>query len=54
MLPKASATKYFDSEAKALYSYNTFTNELISYDNIAEAKLKVSYIKSKGLGGAMY
>ena len=53
-LPKASTTEYFNPEIGVLYSYNASTKELISYDNVAEAKLKATYIKSKGLGGAMY
>ena len=54
MLPKASVTKYFNSKAEASYSYNAFANELISYDNIAEVKLKASYIESKGLSRVIY
>lgn len=54
VLPKAGVTEYFDPEIRALYSYNTSAKELISYDNVAEAKLKATYIKSKGLGRAMY
>ena len=54
VLPKASVTKYFNPEIRALYSYNASAKELISYDNVAEAKLKATYIKSKGLSRAMY
>lgn len=38
----------------ASYSYDNSTQELISYDNVAEAKLKATYIQSKGFGGALY
>ncbi|KAH6661718.1 glycosyl hydrolases family 18-domain-containing protein [Halenospora varia] len=54
VLPKAGITKYFDPKIGVLYSYNASTKELISYDNVAKAKLKATYIKSNGLGGAIY
>lgn len=38
----------------ASYSYDNSTQELISYDNVGEAKLKATYIQSKGLGEALY
>ncbi|KAH7363951.1 glycoside hydrolase family 18 protein [Rhexocercosporidium sp. MPI-PUGE-AT-0058] len=54
VLPKAGATEYLDSETGASYSYDASTEELVSYDNAAAAKLKATYIQNKGLGGAMY
>jgi chitinase len=53
-LPKAGATEYFDSESGASYSYDASSKEFISYDNLAEAKLKATYIENKTLGGAVY
>ena len=54
VLPKAGATVITDSVAGATYSYDSSAQELISYDTPAEVQTKVSYIKSKGLGGGMY
>lgn len=53
-LPKAGATEYFDDVAAASYSYDPATMELISYDTVAEVKLKASYIETNGLAGAMF
>ncbi|KAL5314487.1 hypothetical protein ACEPPN_017127 [Leptodophora sp. 'Broadleaf-Isolate-01'] len=53
-LPKPGVTVYTDAEAGATYSYDGTAKELISYDTPAEANTKASYIKSNGLGGAMY
>ncbi|OBT80759.1 hypothetical protein VF21_00137 [Pseudogymnoascus sp. 05NY08] len=53
-LPKAGATVQVDNEAKARYSYDPATKELISFDTVEDAKTKAEYVKTKGLGGAMY
>lgn len=53
-LPKAGATEYFDSVAVGSYSYDPAAKELISYDTVEVVKLKSTYIKNQGLGGAMY
>ncbi|KFY19904.1 hypothetical protein V493_07801 [Pseudogymnoascus sp. VKM F-4281 (FW-2241)] len=53
-LPKAGATVKMDDDAKARYSYDPANKELISFDTVEDAKTKAEYVKSKGLGGAMY
>ncbi|KFY73183.1 hypothetical protein V499_06714 [Pseudogymnoascus sp. VKM F-103] len=53
-LPKAGATVQVDNDAKARYSYDPATKELITFDTVDDAKTKAAYVKSKGLGGAMY
>lgn len=53
-LPKGSATVLLDNDAQASYSYDATSKELISYDTVAAAKIKATYVKTKGLGGAMY
>lgn len=54
VLPLAGATEIWDPVAQASYSYNSATQELISYDNMASAMNKVTYLKEEGLGGAMF
>lgn len=53
-LPRAGATELYDSAAIASYSYDRGSRELISYDTPAVVRLKVAYLKSKGLGGSMF
>ncbi|KAH8587119.1 glycoside hydrolase family 18 protein [Bisporella sp. PMI_857] len=53
-LPRPGATEYYDSVAQATYSYDAGSKELISYDNKANALRKATYLKNKGLGGAMF
>ncbi|RDW85390.1 (trans)glycosidase-4 [Coleophoma crateriformis] len=54
VLPLAGATVYTDTEAGATYSYDASKQELISFDTVAEALLKATYIAQNGLAGAMY
>lgn len=44
----------FDAETSGTYSYDPATKELISFDDPAQAAIKASYVKSNGLGGAMF
>lgn len=53
-LPKAGATEIYDNTAKASYSYDSSSQELISYDNVASAIQKSQYLLNKGLGGAVF
>lgn len=53
-LPRSGATEDFDNVASATYSYDSSTDELISYDNVRSTVVKSAYLKGKGLGGAMF
>ncbi|PHH59404.1 hypothetical protein CDD82_2490 [Ophiocordyceps australis] len=53
-LPKPGATVYHDEAAKAFYSYDNATQELISFDTPVAVATKVSYLKRLGLGGSMF
>lgn len=53
-LPKAGATVITDNAAGATYSYDSSSQELISYDTPAMVQTKVAYLKGKGLGGSMF
>ncbi|GKT44654.1 endochitinase 1 [Colletotrichum spaethianum] len=53
-LPRPGAKVYWDNVAKATYSYDNATLQLVSFDNMKSAKYKQEYIKKKKLGGAMF
>jgi len=46
--------RYWNDTAKAPYLFNAATGQFMAYDDIQSIGYKTSYIKSKGLGGAMY
>lgn len=49
---KNGYTRYWDSQAKAPYLWNG--NTFVSYDDEQSLLEKAAYVKSKGLGGAMF
>ncbi|KAI5457543.1 glycoside hydrolase superfamily [Mariannaea sp. PMI_226] len=53
-LPKSGATVTYDSVAQGYYSYDPTAKELISFDTPEMVQKKVSYLKSRGLGGSMF
>lgn len=53
-LPRPGAKEEYDNVAKASYSYDPASRELISYDNVLSALIKTKYIFLRGLGGAVF
>ncbi|XXG94683.1 hypothetical protein Hte_000940 [Hypoxylon texense] len=53
-LPKPGAVEIYDDVAKATYSYDASTKELISYDNVRSTTYKSQYLKWRNLGGAFF
>ena len=47
-------TRYWDKDAEAPYLWNSTDSIFISYDDMESIRLKMEYIKNKGLGGAMF
>ena len=54
VLPRSGATEITDSVAGATYSYDSSTEELISYDTADMVATKVEYLLGKGLAGSMF
>lgn len=54
VLPKSGAKVFLDEKVGASWSYDETNKVMVSYDTPEMVKQKVSYIKEKGLGGAMY
>ena len=46
-------TRHWDSEGQVPYLYNEELRQFVTYEDVESAKLKASYIRDKGLGGAM-
>jgi chitinase len=53
-LPRSGAQEQYDDVAKASFSYDPSSKELISYDTISSAIQKSQYLVKKGLGGAVF
>lgn len=53
-LPLDGAEEIYDEAVEASYSWDIGKQEVISYDNIAVAQQKASWIQEIGLGGAMW
>jgi chitinase len=51
---KNGYTRYWNNTAKVPYLYNPGNKTYISYDDVESMGHKTSYIKTKGLGGAMF
>ncbi|KAK1658048.1 endochitinase [Colletotrichum godetiae] len=54
VLPRPGAQEVYDPAVGSSYSWDFRTRELISYDNPSSIRNKAAFIKSKGLGGAMF
>jgi len=53
-LPKEGARDFLDDQIGASWTYNQEARVMVSYDSLEMAKKKVDFIKSEGLGGAMW
>ncbi|TLS25681.1 hypothetical protein PpBr36_07966 [Pyricularia pennisetigena] len=53
-LPRAGATVLYDDVAKASYSMDNATGQLISYDDLRSVRFKSGYIKENQIGGVMF
>ncbi|QGG57744.1 glycosyl hydrolase family 18 protein [Paenibacillus sp. B01] len=51
---KNGYTRYWNDAAKVPYLYNPTNGTYISYDDVQSFDFKTSYLKSKGLAGAMF
>ncbi|KAI7248939.1 hypothetical protein KC345_g11799, partial [Hortaea werneckii] len=51
---KNGYTRYWNNTSKVPYLYNPATQTYISYDDVESFGYKTSYLKSKGLAGAMF
>jgi chitinase len=53
-LPQPGSTVHVDRDTISSYSYDPWTRELVTYDNVEAARLKAKYLMSRDLGGAVF
>ncbi|KAK7969727.1 Chitinase 1 [Apiospora saccharicola] len=53
-LPRPGARELWDEDAKAPWSYDNTTRELVSYDTPRSTLFKARYVRRKRLGGAFF
>lgn len=53
-LPLPGSEVHHDSYAKASFSYNPQTKEMVSYDSEEVGRWKGEWIRNEGLGGSMF
>lgn len=53
-LPRPGAEIKTDDKLGAAWTYDPNARELVTFDNVQTTKLKASYVKNKGLGGAFF
>jgi chitinase len=53
-LPKPDASEHVDSNAGASWSYSSADRTMVSYDNVAMAQMKASFVTQRQLGGGMW
>lgn len=53
-LPLPGAEEIYDAAVGAMYSWDPLAHELISYESPSSVQDKATFIKTKGLGGAMF
>lgn len=53
-LPLQGSKEHFDQKLGSTYSYDEAKRKLISYDSPDSVKMKLDWIKQKGLKGSMF
>lgn len=53
-LPLPGAQEHIDDDAGASYCYDASSRTMVSYDTVEMARRKASYVRHRGLGGAMW
>jgi chitinase len=53
-LDRNGFTRFWDRSAQAPYLWNVDSSIFVSYEDSDSIKLKIEYLKKKGLGGVMF